>query len=151
MEIKLVLGNLTLAHILDLKHENQYHNITENLSEKYPSIYNNYYANVDKVSQTYTAYNSDEYETVEDPHHPDGPDYSSGTTVIGRPGYGGSVPFSVGLDLYPMVGEITDFSSTTNGANKQEILIHLNLFSKKPSVLGGRQSDNKIGHFSMNG
>ena len=80
--------------------------------------------------------------------HPDGPDYSSGTLINS---YKGSAPFKVGVDLYPMggvsplggFGKQDIYSSVIPQAggrddNKHEILLHLNLFSKKPSILGGR-------------
>ena len=82
--------------------------------------------------------------------HPDGPDYSSGTLINS---YKGSAPFKVGVDLYPMggvsplggFGKQDIYSSVIppdggrdGGDNKHEILLHLNLFSKKPSILGGR-------------
>ena len=82
-------------------------------------------------------------------YHPDGPDYSSGTVVHNK----GSTPFKVGVDLYPMggVSPLGNFGkqdiyssvlpSSGHDDNKHEILLHLNLFSKKPSVFGGRRSD----------
>ena len=64
----------------------------------------------------------------------------------------GSVPFKVGLDLYPMVtgtslsalGKQDIYSLPSSPGydgdnNKHEIMLHLNLFSKKPSILGGRR------------
>ena len=81
-------------------------------------------------------------------YHPDGPDYSSGTLINS---YKGSAPFKVGVDLYPMGGvsplggfgkqDIYSAVIPQGGGrddNKHEILLHLNLFSKKPSILGGR-------------
>lgn len=81
-------------------------------------------------------------------YHPDGPDYSSGTLINS---YKGSAPFKVGVDLYPMggvsplggFGKQDIYSSVIpqgggRDDNKHEILLHLNLFSKKPSILGGR-------------
>ena len=104
---------------------------------------------IDKVSQSY---------------HPDGPDYSTGTTVLKPFGSKGSVPFKVGLDLYPMVtgtslsalGKQDIYSLPSSPSydgdnNKHEIMLHLNLFSKKPSVLGGREQDIEIGPFTLSG
>ena len=109
-----------------------------------------YENDIDKVSQSY---------------HPDGPDYSTGTTVLKPFGSKGSVPFKVGLDLYPMVTgtslsalgkqDIYSLPSSPSYAqgenNKHEIMLHLNLFSKKPSVLGGREQDIEIGPFTLSG
>jgi len=96
--------------------------------------------------------------------HPDGPDYSTGT-LIHPPGSKGSAPFKVGLDLYPIEGvsPLGAFgkqdiygssrpSSYSQDDNKHQILLHLNLFSKKPSMLGGRQTqDTDSESFSMHG
>ena len=75
------------------------------------------------------------------------------------------MPFKVGLDLYPMVTgtslsalgkqDIYSLPSSPSYAqgenNKHEIMLHLNLFSKKPSVLGGREQDIEIGPFTLSG
>ena len=70
-------------------------------------------------------------------------------------GVQGSAPFKVGVDLYPIAGQSPlgqfgkqDIYPELNlgehgGArenNKHEILFHLNLFSKKPSSLGGKEN-----------
>ena len=90
----------------------------------------------------------DKFGFESDGHHPDGPDYSSGTLINS---YKGSAPFKVGLDLYPIegvsplgsLGKQDIYSSVIphglgGDDNKHEILLHLNLFSKKPSIPGGR-------------
>ncbi|CAB4063374.1 unnamed protein product [Lepeophtheirus salmonis] len=68
-----------------------------------------------------------------DPTRPDGPDYSEVTSIKKS-----SVPLSIGLDVYPIGanGHSKSSSSFSNrhGANKQEVLLHLNLFSNKPQV-----------------
>ena len=117
----------------------------------------------DKYDRPSSPYDQDRYQHedyfVDDNHidktghgqyHPDGPDYSSGTLVHNK---GSSAPFKVGVDLYPMggVSPLGAFgkqdvypahpSGKQGGDNKHEILLHLNLFSKKPSVPGGRRSD----------
>ncbi|XP_040565702.1 uncharacterized protein [Lepeophtheirus salmonis] len=68
-----------------------------------------------------------------DPTRPDGPDYTEVTSIKKS-----SVPLSIGLDVYPIGanGHSKSSSSFSNrhGANKQEVLLHLNLFSNKPQV-----------------
>ena len=97
-------------------------------------------------------------------HHPDGPDYSTGT-IIHPPGSKDSAPFKVGLDLYPIEGvspvgalgkqDIYDYSSPVMHPQDDimhQILLHLNLFSKKPSALGGsRAQDINLGQESFHG
>merc|ERR1719474_2414975 len=97
-------------------------------------------------------------------HHPDGPDYSSGS-LVHPPGSDGSAPFKVGLDLYPIEGisplgafgkqdiyETPQSPSYSQDDNKHQILLHLNLFSKKPNTLGGsRAEDINMHSFSMHG
>ena len=118
------------------------------------------------------SYQSDSYgnsiDKVSQGYHPDGPDYSTGTTVLKPYGAQGNVPFKVGLDLYPMLAgtllstplgalgkqDIYAPSATYAGdENKHEIMLHLNLFSKKPSVLGGagRREDVELGPFRISG
>ena len=90
------------------------------------------------------------YENTENkgsPHPPNGPDYSSATIL--HTGGSGPLPYKVGVDLYPMGGEnplgkhglSTSFNSEDN---KHEILFHLNLFSKKPTSLGGRADNPEL-------
>ena len=110
------------------------------------------------------SYENDNIDKVSQSYHPDGPDYSTGTTVLNPFGSKGSVPFKVGLDLYPMVtgtslsalGKQDIYSLPSSPGydgdnNKHEIMLHLNLFSKKPSVLGGREQDIEIGPFTLSG
>ena len=114
------------------------------------------------------GYNNLDYNNVDKVdmlnYHPDGPDYSSGT-LVHPPGSKNSAPFKVGLDLYPMGGvsplgalgkqDIYDpppAATYSQDDNKHQILLHLNLFSKKPSTLGGnRAQDIDLGQFSMHG
>ena len=130
-------------------------------SNKYHSYERPSYDKYDRPSSPYDQnnYQHEDYH-YENNHldktgqyHPDGPDYSSGTLVHNK---GSSAPFKVGVDLYPMGGgggglsplgafgkqDIYPTSARgKQGDNKHEILLHLNLFSKKPSVPGGRRSD----------
>ena len=66
--------------------------------------------------------------------HPDGPDYS--TAAIIRP------PLRVGMDLYPLDKQDLSGSTTDNsypqGYNKHQIIVHINLYSKNPGMLDGR-------------
>ena len=113
-------------------------------------------------AQTYPSYNKPYSPPKADPGipHPDGPDYSTGT-LIHPPGSKGSAPFHVGLDLYPIDGvsplgalgkQDIYGSPPPQDNNKQQILLQLNLFSKKPSTLGGsRAKDADLGAFSMHG
>jgi len=77
--------------------------------------------------------------------HPDGPDYSTATFI--KPPYNAAeaAPFHVGLDLYPIKGYHDDGSNYDNSPDKQQILLELNLFSKKPSALGGGRSKSSGG------
>ena len=75
-------------------------------------------------------------QTGQTSFHPDGPDYSTGTII--RP------PLSVGLDLYPldkqdMSGSTTD-NSFPHDFNKHQIIVHINLYSKNPDMLDGRNT-----------
>ena len=88
--------------------------------------------------------------------HPDGPDYSSGT-LIHLPGSEVAVPFQVGMDLYPMKDaydnldkqDIYDLHPLPSNPqeqddNKHQILLHINLFFKKPSNLGGNRLGDEL-------
>ena len=88
---------------------------------------------------------------VQPPKRPNGPDYTSSTTVLSNPNsiVRDSIPMRVGIDLYPMsdeglLGKYGSFGLT--GENKHEVLLHLNLFSKKPDNFGGRQENLEISH-----
>ena len=74
---------------------------------------------------------------------PNGPDYTSSTVLQNNENIvRDSVPLRVGLDLYPMTDEgLTGKQGAfgLTGDNKHEVLLHLNLFSKKPSNFGGRE------------
>jgi len=107
--------------------------------------------------QTY-GYNTNKVDNGEDyprPPRPNGPDYSTATILHHSDASKGSAPFRVGLDLYPMTGDtalgkqpssggggIYDLSPFVSGGedNKHEVLLHLNLFSRKPSHLGGSRA-----------
>ena len=99
------------------------------------------------------SYQYSDQDKIDSPYHPDGPDYSSGTLVHS---YKGSTPFKVGVDLYPIEGVsplgnfgkqdiyssvIPNGNGKNHDDNKHEILLHLNLFSKKPASYGGRAED----------
>ena len=84
---------------------------------------------------------TNDIDKVSPAYHPDGPDYSTGTTVIQPFGSKGSVPFKVGLDLYPMVtgtslpalGKQDIYSQPSSpysdDGNKHEVVLSLlNLF-----------------------
>ena len=84
-------------------------------------------------------------KAVQTSFHPDGPDYSTGTII--RP------PLRVGMDLYPidnqdMSGSTTD-TSYPHDFNKHQIIVHINLYSKNPDMLDGRNTlDNDKDHQS---
>lgn len=89
-----------------------------------------------------------------DPTRPDGPDYSTGTGYLEdkifdsapSPPKGG--PMSIGLDVYPMDGNSKQgYPRGSSHDNKHEVLLHLNLFSKKPLDDSNSVS---IGPFSYN-
>jgi hypothetical protein len=104
-----------------------------------------------------TSFGTDKVDTGEDnyrpPIRPNGPDYST-ATILHNDETRGSKPFRVGLDLYPMTGDtalgkqsasssggIYDLSPYVSGEdNKHEVLLHLNLFSRKPAHLGGSRA-----------
>ncbi len=105
------------------------------------------------------GYDTDKVDNGEDyrpPPRPNGPDYSTATILHHGDSTKGSAPFRVGLDLYPMTGDtalgkqssssssgggIYDLSPFVSGEdNKHEVLLHLNLFSRKPTHLGGSRA-----------
>ena len=66
-------------------------------------------------------------------YHPDGPDYTSGTHVLIHE----SKPFQIGMDLYPIRSDNSEHDShegddDDGDENKHEILVQLNIHSKKP-------------------
>ena len=92
-----------------------------------------------------------------DATRPDGPDYTH-STVLGNVGFGEDLlkteknPVKIGLDVYPMTAGGNKYNSPSDGGrgkndNKHELLLHLNLFSKKPKNGGSGLS---IGPFSYN-
>ena len=101
-------------------------------------------------------YNYNYIDTPQTVKRPNGPDYTS-STVIHSPGQKDSRPFKVGLDLYPLSGHNPlgkdGLYNLNNENNKHEVLLHLNLFSKKPTSLGGGKNEvdlsSDIGPFSF--
>ena len=117
-----------------------------------------------------TSFSTDKVDTGEEnnyrppPPRPNGPDYST-ATILHHGDTKGSTPCRVGLDLYPMTGDtalgkqsssssggIYDLSPFVSGEdNKHEVLLHLNLFSRKPTHLGGsRAQDIELDPFQFN-
>ncbi|TRY80441.1 hypothetical protein TCAL_13337, partial [Tigriopus californicus] len=89
-----------------------------------------------------------------DPTRPDGPDYSTGTGYLedklfdAAPSPPKSHPMSIGLDVYPMDGTSKQgYPRGSSHDNKHEVLLHLNLFSKKPL---DETNSVSIGPFSYN-
>jgi hypothetical protein len=108
------------------------------------------------------SFNTDKVDNGEDnsyqsrPLRPNGPDYSTATILHhgDSSSHTGSTPFRVGLDLYPMTGTTSLGKQSSGGGgiydvspyvssgedNKHEVLLHLNLFSRKPTHLGGSRA-----------
>jgi hypothetical protein len=68
--------------------------------------------------------------------HPDGPDYSTGAITC--------PPLRVAMDLYPLHKQYISGSTTDNSFphdfNKHHIIVHINLYSKNPDMLDGRNT-----------
>ena len=127
--------------------------------------------------------NNDVYQRPKPPpsnvniyHRPDGPDYSLNGAPNQSPNGGRRVnnlntknklPLTIGLDVYPVLGSHGKKSASlysnsresgTLDENLHEVLLKLNLFSRKPQLRGGdrRKGDNddastiSLGPFSYN-
>ena len=143
-----------------------YNNNNNQVDYGYNSNQNDYGYNNQQQQQSYDMYDKNRYQEVinnklsssyqpkppvQPPKRPNGPDYTSSTTVLSNPNsiVRDSIPMRVGIDLYPMsdeglLGKYGTFGLT--GENKHEVLLHLNLFSKKPDNFGGRQENLEISH-----
>ena len=101
-------------------------------------------------------YPSQNYEPDDHFMRPDGPDYTTATHIgDGIPLVGDSLkgkskkPVNIALDVYPMTEHEVikrKREKGRHGTNKHELLLHLNLFSKKPA--GSADSKLQLGPFS---
>ena len=138
----------------------QYDGNKQQAYDKYDQNQQQMYDKYDQnQQQIYDKYDNNRYEEVATkvstyqppPKRPNGPDYTSSTTLLQNTNsvVRDSIPMRVGIDLYPMTDEgLTGKYGTfgLTGDNKHEVLLHLNLYSKKPDNFGGRQENLEISH-----